>query len=273
MAQSAPTLIRRTTMRPMFPPPDDRTYDALVKNWFALRASTRSVRHVAFWGEPGTLLCVDEGHPDRPAVHLTAGVHGDEPAAPWALLTLVRDGLLDPRFAYRVWPCLNPAGYAAGTRANGAGDDVNRSFSRGGSTPEARAVITANRDRRFVFALDLHEDFEADGAYAYEPLLDEPPLLAAAVVHALDEAGLPVQTFAPGFDLATPVEPRLARGAVYIDARAEMAAMEGWPLSLHALRRGVPRAMTFESPRPRRWDERVAAHRVAVVAALSALRV
>ncbi len=128
------------------------------------------VREVACVGAPRTMLAVDLGDPQLPLVSLSAGVHGDEPAAPWALLTIVRDGLLDPRFGYRIWPCLNPTGYAGGTRENAEGADVNRSFSRGGTTPEARTVFTANRDRRFVLALDLHEDFEAEGCYVYEPL-------------------------------------------------------------------------------------------------------
>ncbi|HEX3549955.1 MAG TPA: succinylglutamate desuccinylase/aspartoacylase family protein, partial [Candidatus Elarobacter sp.] len=97
----------------------------------------------------------EAGDANAPTVSIHAGVHGDERAAPWALLSIVRDGLLDARFAYRMWPCLNPSGYAAGTRANAEGDDINRSFSRGGTTPESRAVLTANRDRRFVLALDL----------------------------------------------------------------------------------------------------------------------
>ena len=271
MAQSAPTLERRTTMPPMFPLTTERTYDTLVRSWRNTRHSVLSVRQIAVAGAPRTLLCAELGAWDRPAIHISAGVHGDEPAAPWALLSLVRDGLLDLRFSYRLWPCLNPGGYTAGTRENPDGIDINRSFSRGGTSAEARTVITANRDRRFVLALDLHEDFEADGAYAYEPEAGEPPLLARAVVGALDAAGLPVQTFAPGFDLATPVVPRLERGAVYLDARAEMEAFAGWPSALHHVRRGTPRTLTFESPRPRPWEERIAAHRVAVTAAIAAL--
>ena len=95
-------------------------------------------------------------------------MHGDEPAAPWALLSLVRDGLLDRAFSYRLWPCTNPTGYAAGTRANAEGLDINRSFGGGGSTPEARAILTANRDRQFALSIDLHEDPEAQGFYCYE---------------------------------------------------------------------------------------------------------
>ncbi len=216
------------------------------------------------------------GDASAPTVSIHAGVHGDERAAPWALLSIVRDGLLDSRFAYRMWPCLNPSGYAANTRANADGDDVNRSFSRGGTTPESRAVLTANRDRRFVLALDLHEDFEAGGCYVYEPLrAGEVPTLSPHVVRALDDAGLPVQILAHGFDLGAPpgVDAtalyRFERGAVLVDYDLERQAFPGLPSSIALMYRGTPNALTFESPRPRAWEERIAAHRVAVTAALS----
>ena len=58
--------------------------------------------------------------------------------------------------------------YAGGTRESADGVDVNRSFGRGGQSPEARAILTANRDRKFVLSIDLHEDCDADGFYCYE---------------------------------------------------------------------------------------------------------
>ncbi|HTW85254.1 MAG TPA: succinylglutamate desuccinylase/aspartoacylase family protein [Candidatus Sulfotelmatobacter sp.] len=226
-------------------------------------------------GAPRTLLLAEMGSAGAPTISLSAGVHGDEPAAPWALLSLVRDGLLDARFAYRIWPCLNPSGYVVGTRENAEGDDVNRSFSRGGTTPEARAVITANRDRRFVLTIDLHEDYEAQGAYVFEPLAPgASPRFAPMVVRALDDAGLPVQTLDASFDLGTPPseEPayRLERGAVIVDAEAEARLFKGLPASLFHYRRGTS-PLTIESPRPRPWEERIATHRVAVTTALAVL--
>jgi hypothetical protein len=253
-------------------------YAELAAAWRELRARGVRVREIACVNAPRTLLVAEIGDATAPTVSLSAGVHGDEPAAPWALLALVRDGLLDSRFAYRIWPCLNPSGYAAATRVNAEGTDVNRSFSRGGSTPEARAVLTANRDRRFAFSLDLHEDFEADGCYVYEPLRPGfAPLFAPAIVQALDDAGLPVQTIDSGFDLGAPpgfeadAMYRLERGAVLVDYEAEMAAFEGLPSTLALMYRGTPAGLTFETPRPRPWDERIAAHRVAVTAALALL--
>lgn len=252
------------------------TYDDLAAAWRALRVRGVRVREVACVGAPRTLLMAELGDASAPAVSIIAGVHGDEPAAPWALHSIVRDGLLDGRFAYRIWPCLNPSGYIAGTRTNAEGHDVNRSFSRGGTTPEARALLTANRDRKFALALDLHEDYEAEGAYVYEPLRSgSAPRFSHAVVAALDDAGLPVQTIGDDFDLGAPADAdvramyRLERGRVLVDYDLELRFFPGLPSSIALMYRGTPAALTFESPRPRPWDERIAAHRVAVTTVLA----
>jgi hypothetical protein len=253
-------------------------YDDLAREWRALRVRGVRVREIACVGAPRTLLVAELGDATAPTVALSAGVHGDEPAAPWALLSIVRDGLLDPRFAYRIWPCLNPSGYVAGTRANAEGQDVNRSFSRGGTTPEARAVLTANRDRRFVLALDMHEDFEAVGCYVYEPLRPGfEPKFSPLVLRALDDAGIVAQPLDGPFDLGLPAGfdtgsmYRVERGTVLVDYEAEVRAFEGLPGSLASMYRGTPAALTFETPRPRPWAERIAAHRIFVTTVLSAM--
>ncbi len=232
-----------------------------------------SVREVACVGAERTLLVADiRGETNAPTLALAAGIHGDEPVGPWALLSIVRDGLLDRRYNYRCWPCTNPTGYALGTRENAEGDDVNRSFSRGGTTPEARAILTANRDRAFALTLDLHEDFEARGFYCYEPLVDGTARSSECVVGAIDEAGFPIEDLHDGFDLGYPPDAlhlrALARGRVLPDTKAEMAFFTGWPYSLALLRRGAKRSLTFETPRFAAWPDRLAMHRIAVVTAI-----
>jgi hypothetical protein len=250
---------------------------ALALAWRTLRVSTGlRLREVACVGAPRTLLLAELGAADRPVVTLSAGVHGDEPAGVWALLSIVRDGLLDPRFAYRIWPCLNPSGFDAGTRVNAEGVDVNRSFGGGGRTPEARAVLTANRDRQFALTIDLHEDHEAEGFYTYETLL--PPCAARyapPVTQAVVEAGFALQTFHDTFELGPPgseAAQTRAPGTVLVDAAAE-APFYGrdLPQGLVVVRGAAPCALTFETPRVRPREERVAMHRVAVVTALAQL--
>ena len=254
------------------------SYRELAAAWKGLRgAGGLSVREVACVGAERTLLVADlVNATGAPTVALAAGVHGDEPVGPWALLSIVRDGLLDRGFNYRCWPCNNPSGYALGTRANAEGDDINRSFSRGGTTPEARAILTANRDRTFALTMDLHEDFEADGFYCYEPVIDETAPYGAHVVRAVEDAGLPLQELRDDFDLGYPQEAvhlrGLERGRVLPNTAAEMAYFDGWPYSLALLRRAARRSLTFETPRKRAWETRLAMHRVAVVTALARVR-
>ena len=101
---------------------------------------------------------------------ITAGLHGDEPAGPEAVLRFLREfdaaRYRDVRFL--VLPCLNPYGYVHNTRENRTGIDLNRVFEVDNPPAEARLVKTAVKGKRFDFAIDFHEDWEAVGFYFYE---------------------------------------------------------------------------------------------------------
>ncbi|MGB8265099.1 MAG: succinylglutamate desuccinylase/aspartoacylase family protein [Candidatus Velthaea sp.] len=251
-------------------------YAQLEGAWKGLRARGVHVREVACVGKPRTLLLAEiPSSGGRGTISLSAGIHGDEPAAPWALYDLVRSRLLDDRFDYRMWPCLNPEGYAAGTRTSADGTDLNRTFSRGGTSPESRAVITATRDRRFALHMDLHEDPEAHGAYLYEPLAPGAvSQLAQPVIDALDEAGVAIQDLSdPDFDLGSPPAARavqtIGRGSVVMGAREESVFFAGGlTFSLFQMSRASVRGLTVESAGRRTWDERIATHRIAVTTAI-----
>ena len=252
-------------------------YSELVAGWKALRArDDLTVREVACVGATRTLVVAEIAAPAGGfVVSLAAGMHGDEPAAPWALLSLARDGLLDRRFGYRIWACVNPTGYERDTRENAEGDDINRSFDRGGRTPESRAIVTANRDRTFALSLDLHEDFEADGFYAYEPVVAGGSMFARALVATMDAEAFPVQDFTDDFDLAYPADAHdmrsLERGCVFPNPEAERAFFAGTPYGLYMLRRSAERVGTLETPRKRAWSDRIAMHRAGVVTILDRL--
>ncbi len=245
--------------------------------WRALRPQTGvRLREIACVGAPRTLLLAEWGDPRLPVVSISAGVHGDEPAGVWALHSLVAAGLLDPRFSYRLWPCFNPTGFDAGTRANAEGTDVNRSFGRGGTSPEAKAILTANRDRTFALSIDLHEDHEADGFYLYEAARPgRHGGYSATLTTAIAAAGFPLQALTPAFELGPPgAEAAHTRsaGAVVVDAVRETPFFGGaLPLGLVLVRRAAPCALTLETPRARTPEERIAMHRVAVVEALRTL--
>ena len=251
-------------------------YERLAANWEALaRSRSFRLRAVPCPGAERALLLAEFGPAGAPVVHITAGVHGDEPAGPWALYSIVESGLLDPRFAYRIWPCTNPSGNRAGTRTNAEGQDVNRSFSPRALTPESSAIIAETAGRTYVLALDLHEDFEADGLYCYEPVIDGAAPLSQAILGGIEAAGFALQTLDHLFDLGYPSDLEkaaqmrtLERGRVLVNAAAEMLFFAGLPLSLYLLRNAAQRYVTMETPRRRPWEDRIAMHRVGVVAVL-----
>lgn len=244
-------------------------YDDLQARWKELRTRRDiAVREVACIGAPRTLLCADFGDAHAATVALASGVHGDEPAAPWALLALVEHRDLDERYAYRIWPCTNPSGYRKGTRENREGVDVNRSFGRGGQTPESRAIVTANRDRKFALSIDLHEDCDAQGFYCYEYGEGD---VARGVIAAVENAGYPIQDLEQ-CDLGAPLNDLvLEAGVVRPPAALEIEAIGGMSYTLSVVRHATRRALTFETPRRLPWDDRIAIHRIAVKAAIGAL--
>lgn len=245
------------------------TYDDLRARWKALRATHDiAVREVACVGAPRTLLCAEAGPLHAPSIAIASGIHGDEPAPPWALLDLVQRRQLDRRYAYRLWPCTNPSGYAAQTRENADGIDVNRSFARGGQTPEARAIVTSNRDRKFVLSLDLHEDCDAQGFYCYEYGVGG---LGRPVVQAVRAAGYPIQDLRE-CDLGAPFEDVvLDDGVVRAPAALEARAIGGLSYTLSLVRHAARHALTLETPARLPWDARLEIHRIAVKAAIDAL--
>lgn len=218
------------------------TYRELAQRWKGLRATHDiQLREVACVGAPRTLLCAEYGESIQQAVHLSAGVHGDEPAGVLALLALVEDRLLDDRFSYRLWPCTNPTGFDARTRTSSDGVDINRTFGRGGSSPESKAIVMANRDRKFALAIDLHEDDEAEHFYVYE--------------YGAAEIGT-----------------RLAPVCLRPDPALEAEELGGLSLSLLLRRGAAAHVMTFETAARRTLEERVAAHVEAVQRAVALVR-
>ena len=203
------------------------------------------------WERPG----------DGPKVYLSAGIHGDEPAGPLALLDLMTDGFFRNDIHWMVCPALNPTGLAAGTRDNAEGIDLNRDYLQI-RTREVAAhhQWLAQRPRPDLF-LSLHEDWETSGFYLYEINLG--PDMPDRVKSILDavKPWFPPES-APDIDGHTP------RDAGWIYHEAEPDLPEGWPEAIHMAKTGCPLSFTFETPSRAELAHRVAAHRAAVHAAL-----
>ncbi|MFP4541429.1 MAG: M14 family metallocarboxypeptidase [Opitutales bacterium] len=106
--------------------------------------------------------------PDAPHLYLSAGMHGDEPAGPLALLEALRKDRFSRELAWTLVPVLNPTGLALRRRENSEGVDPNRDYGAAPRSVVSRAHLAWLGERRFDVALCLHEDYETEGAYLYE---------------------------------------------------------------------------------------------------------
>ena len=137
---------------------------------------------------------------------VTAGIHGDEPAGPQAVLRfLERDNhVLFQRFNFLILPCINPHGYQHNTRENSNGTDLNRSFEND-TQVEVRFVKAMLKDRRFRCSIDCHEDWEANGFYLYEARRDG-PLMGEELLREVEKVG-PIDRDTQGDENDVPLAP------------------------------------------------------------------
>ncbi len=120
-------------------------------------------------------------------IYISAGIHGDEPAGPTAALRLLQENQWPENVDLWFCPCLNPQGFAANTRENSRGIDLNREY-RNPLADEIKAHITwLERQPQFDLCLLLHEDWESYGFYLYEQNPDRRPSLAEPMIEAVSK--------------------------------------------------------------------------------------
>ena len=199
----------------------------------------------------------------RPRIYISAGIHGDEPAPPLALLELMAAGIFDSRAVWFICPLLNPAGFVRQTRENADSLDLNRDYKDLRSAEIRAHSAWLRRQPNFDLALCIHEDWESKGFYLYElnphggPSLAELMIAAAAKVCPIDPAtvidGRPIDV--PG--IIRPVSDPLMR--------------ENWPEAIYLRAHHTTLSYTIESPSAFLLTQRIATLRAAVEAALTGL--
>ena len=227
----------------------------------AAAAAKAGLRSEAF-GEAGgvPLLALTRRTPGpRPRIYLSGGIHGDEPAPPLALLSLLEAGEFDGRATWFVCPMLNPLGLARGTRESAGGVDLNRDY-RHLESPEVRSHVRwLRRQPNFDLTLCVHEDWESRGFYLYELNPDGRRSLAQPMVDAA-VAVCPLDT-------SPVIDGREARGGI-IHPPGDPAQREKWPEAIYLVAHHTRQSYTIESPSSLPLGTRVAALAAALRAAL-----
>jgi len=188
-------------------------------------------------------------------LYLSAGIHGDEPAPPVALLQLLEQRWFDHGCNWSICPLLNPGGLARGTRENHERRDLNRDYRAPQSAEIKAHTAWLLRQPPFDLALCLHEDWEARGFYLYELNPDRRPSLAEPIVAAV--AGVcPI-------DRSALIDGRLAVGGI-IRPDGDPAKRELWPEAIYLQLNHTRLSYTLETPSALSMAQRIDATTAAV---------
>ncbi len=196
--------------------------------------------------------------------YLSAGIHGDEPAAPLALLELIRADLLPHDADVWLCPCLNPSGLQAGTRNSADGIDLNRDYNHVRSPEVAAHIRWLSSLPPFDLSLLLHEDWESAGFYLYELNPDRQTTAAPTIINAVRSV-CPIET-------AQVIDGRPTQAPGIILPPADPSARPDWPEAFWLLQNQTRHNITLEAPSDFPLATRIAALTTASLSALDLAR-
>ncbi len=175
-----------------------------------------------------------------PRIYISAGIHGDEPAGPVAVLALLESSADLPDADLWLVPCLNPEGIRRNCRTHPCGIDLNRDYRHPRSPETVGHVEWLQSLPRFDLTLLLHEDWESHGFYAYELNGTNQPSLARHIVGAVRRV-CPIDE-SPLIDGRAVSEPGIIRPDFDPETRPE------WPEALWLGVHKCPLGYTLEAP-------------------------
>jgi murein peptide amidase A len=236
-------------------------YRDLIRRWrFVARKARVRLTVFAQAGDFKLYYLKSPALPVDSGIYISAGIHGDEPAPTEGLITWAErnTGKL-AELPLLLFPCLNPWGLRLNIRLDQMGVDLNRAFDRD-DAPVIAAMRSLMQGQRFMVALHLHEDYDAQGIYLYE-IEGELPYWGETLLSAARDI-IPI-------DPRPKIDTGKARTGVIrrrLNAR-HYALLGGLPEAIYMHRHHTTHAITFETPSEYGLDQRVAAH-VAVIDAV-----
>lgn len=200
----------------------------------------------------------------RPRVYISAGMHGDEPAPPLALLRLVEEGFFDRRCTWFLCPMLNPTGFSLRTRENFGRVDLNRDYKSLLAAEVLAHVAWLRLQPRFDLVICAHEDWEAQGFYLYELNLANRPTLAPAMLAAARAHG-PIES-------ATLIDGRESAEPGVIRPVSDPLLRDTWPEALYLAYKHSTLNYTLETASAQPLEQRVTTQCAVLKAAIERLR-
>lgn len=230
--------------------------EQLFARWTDLAGGKRWKRTTLFEDQEFPIWVFETGEASSSShAYVSAGVHGDECAPIWALLNWAESGGTEIDANLVLVPCFNPVGIRDNTRTNGDGLDLNRHFQNR-EIPLIESWQDYLEGRRFDVALNLHEDYDAQGIYLYEVARENPN--GEQVLTACEEL-IPRE-------MAETVDGSSFRNGLLSHDEDVSEVIEndlngGWPEALYLYVHHATNAYTFETPSECALETRIAAHR------------
>jgi murein peptide amidase A len=196
-------------------------------------------------------------------LYISAGVHGDEPAGPKAVLQLMRENKWPDGIEVWLCSCLNPTGFSLNQRENAQGIDLNRQYLALQAEETRAHVAWLEQQPAFDFTLCLHEDWEAHGFYVYELNPDNQPSFAEEMVRRVAHV-CPI-------DHSPLIEGRDARQGIIRPSSAPFSRLD-WPEAFYLINRKTRLSYTLEAPSDFPLATRIDALMSGVSAVLDGLR-
>ncbi len=229
-------------------------YRHLVARWRRVaRAAKMRLRAFAQAGDYPVYYLQTAGD-GRPALLISAGIHGDEPAGPaalvlWAEKHLARIAGSKAARPLLLFPCLNPWGLVNNQRGDAEGRDLNRLFDRNDCAP-IRELKSLLGKQQLELGLNLHEDYDGRGIYLYE-INRRPPDVGLELLQAAS-AALPI-------DSRRQIDGRPFQGGRAL-RRANLQRIPLHPEAIYLHLQHGAKALTFETPSEFSLAKRVQAH-------------
>lgn len=188
----------------------------------------------------------------RVGLYLSAGIHGDEPAAPEALTRWAeKNAARLMKMPLLIFPCLNPWGLRNNVRTDSSGRDLNRLF-HSDTHPVVAAVRRVTRPHQFHTALLMHEDYDAQGVYLYE--------VQRGAQRRGEELLARAEKILPR-DPRRKIDTSTARdGLIRRRVTRKFFAKMGWPEAIWLHFEHARHTFTFETPSEAGLELRVRAH-------------